>query len=67
MTIKTSVKLPAVNDAGKIDANTIDKVTNSDGSISGCGCGCGSDSGPDWDPIQKDDGTIDKSQWEPIS
>ena len=33
MTIKTSVKLPAVNDAGKIDANTIDKVTNSDGSI----------------------------------
>lgn len=41
--------------------------TNSDGSTSGCGCGCGSDSGPDWDPIQKDDGTIDKSQWEPIS
>ncbi len=33
MTIKTSVKLPAVNDAGKIDANTIDKVTNNDGSI----------------------------------
>lgn len=33
MTIKTSVKLPAVNDAGKIDANSIDKVTNSDGSI----------------------------------
>ena len=41
--------------------------TNSDGSTSGCGCGCGSDSGPDWDPIQKDDGAIDKSQWEPIS
>lgn len=41
--------------------------TNSDGSTSGCGCGCGSDSGPDWEPIQKDDGTIDKSQWEPIS
>ena len=41
--------------------------TNSDGSTSGCGCGCGSDSGPDWDPIQKDDGTIDESQWEPIS
>lgn len=41
--------------------------TNSDGSTSGCGCGCGSDNGPNWDPIQKDDGTIDKSQWEPIS
>ena len=41
--------------------------TNSDGSTSGCGCGCGSDNKPDWDPIQKDDGTIDKSQWEPIS
>lgn len=41
--------------------------TNSDGSTSGCGCGCGSDNGPDWDPIQEDDGTIDKSQWEPIS
>lgn len=40
--------------------------TNSDGSTSGCGCGCGSEDGPDWDPIKKDDGTIDKSQWEPI-
>ncbi len=42
--------------------------TNDDGSTSGCDCGCGSDNdGPDWDPIKEDDGTIDKSQWEPIS
>lgn len=40
--------------------------TNSDGSTSGCGCGCGSEDGPDWNPIKKDDGTIDKSQWESI-
>ena len=32
-TLKTNIKLPDVNSQGKITANNIDKITNSDGSI----------------------------------
>ena len=32
-TLKTNIKLPEVNSQGKITANNIDKITNSDGSV----------------------------------
>lgn len=46
------------------ESTTTGRGSDSSASSSGCNCGCGSDDG--WEPI-KDDGSIDKTQWEPIS